>query len=157
MFKKAKDLTLSLMIVLLGIFIFTNFSTEVRENGNADAIVGKWKSSSFDYNIELYKSESEYEGKIIDIKKISLTKNKPLLDKLNPQRSLRNQPIIGMTNVTGFEYNQYDGIWEDGVFYNPGTGQTIKCTISMKDNNTLEVVGFLGFALTEVSMTWKRM
>lgn len=156
MFNKAKHLTLSLMIVLVGIFVFTNFSTKVSENGNADAIVGTWKSSNLDYNIELYKSDTEYEGKIVDTKK-RVSKNKPLLDKLNPQRSLRNQPIIGMTNVTGFEYNSYDDIWEDGILYNPGTGQTMKCTISMKDNNTLEVTGFLGFALTEVSMTWKRM
>lgn len=156
MFNKTKHLTFSLMIVLFGIFIFTNFSTKNSENGNADAIVGTWKSSSFDYNIELYKTNNEYEGKIVGGKKMK-SSNKPLLDKLNPQRNLRNQPIFGMTNVTDFEYNQYDEVWEDGIFYNPSTGQTIKCTIKMKDNNTLEVTGFLGFALTEISMTWKRM
>ena len=157
MFSKAKHLTFSLMIVLFGVFIFTNFSTKNSENGNADAIVGTWKSSSFDYKIELFKLENEYQGKIVGIRKIRSINNKPLVDKLNPQRSLRGQPIIGMTNITSFEYNEFDEIWEDGIFYNPSTGQTIKCNISMKDNNTLEVTGFLGFALTEISMVWERM
>jgi uncharacterized protein (DUF2147 family) len=156
MFNKAKHLTFSLMIVLFGVFVFTNFSTKSSENGNADAIVGTWKSSSFDYNIELYKLNNEYQGKIVGVKKTKLS-SKKLLDKLNPQRSLRGKPIIGMINITDFEYNQYDEIWEDGIFYNPSTGQTMKCTITMKDNSTLEVTGFLGFALTEVSMTWKKM
>lgn len=157
MFSKAKHLTFSLMIVLFGVFIFTNFSTKNSENGNADAIVGTWKSASFDYKIELYKADNEYKGKIVGLRKTRSITNKPLLDKLNPQRSLRNQPVVGMTNVSGFEYNEFDEIWEDGIFYNPSTGQTIKCTIRMKDNNTLEVSGFLGFALTEISMTWERI
>ena len=46
MFNKAKHLTLSLMIVLVGIFVFTNFSTKVSENGNADAIVGLAQNAS---------------------------------------------------------------------------------------------------------------
>ena len=51
----------------------------------------------------------------------------------------------------------YDKNWEDGMVYNPMTGETMKCTIQMLDKNKLELVGFVGFSLSEVKIIWNRV
>ena len=159
MLKKATLLriTISLSIAIFVIVSFTNSSLPELDNGNADAIIGTWKSENFNYHIELYKEGEFYDGKVVWMKNPNDGTGKPIKDKLNPQRNLREKAILGMINISGFEYNQYDEIWEEGIYYNPETGQTLKGIIKLSDNNTIELTGFLGFALSEVKMIWTRM
>lgn len=159
MLKKATLLRIitSLSIAFFAMALFTNSSTPEIESGNADAIIGTWKSENFNYHIELYKEGEYYDGKIIWMKNPNDGAGQPIKDRLNPQRNLREKAILGMVNISGFEYNQYDEIWEEGIYYNPETGQTLKGIIKLVDNNTIELTGFLGFALSEVKMIWTRM
>jgi uncharacterized protein (DUF2147 family) len=123
----------------------------------ADDIIGVWHPKDSDYKIELFKSDSEYHGKIIWLKEPNNSKGEPKKDKLNPQRSLRTQPILGMVNITEFEFNDIDDIWEDGLIYDPMTGETMKGTINLVNSNTIELTGFMGFSLSEVTLTWDRV
>lgn len=123
----------------------------------ADDIIGIWQPKESDYKIELFKSGGEYQGKIVWLKEPKNSKGEPKKDKLNPQRSLRAQTILGLVNITEFEFNDIDDIWEDGLIYNPMTGETMKGTIKLLDSNTIELTGFMGFSLSEVAFTWDRV
>ena len=158
MLKNTLHFTTSLIVATLAISFFAHFSLHQKGgNDNADAIIGVWKCDNINYNVELYKEGDYYDGKIIWMKNPSDGAGNPIKDKLNPQRNLREKTVLGMINMSGFEYNQYDNIWEEGTFYNPETGQTVKGIIKLKDNNTFEMTGFLGFALSEIQMTWTRV
>ncbi len=122
-----------------------------------DDIVGVWKPEKEDFKVELYKEDTEFAGKIVWMKDSNEKNGKPVLDKLNPQRNKRSQPILGLEVAERFEFNTYDKNWEDGMVYNPMTGETMKCTIQMLDKNKLELVGFVGFSLSEVKIIWNRV
>jgi uncharacterized protein (DUF2147 family) len=75
------------------------------------------------------------------------------VDGLNPDRSKRNRPLIGIEIVSGLRETQL-GVWTDGSLYNPDDGRTYTGTIRMR-NGTLELRGCaLGlFCGTQV---WRR-
>lgn len=123
----------------------------------ADDIIGVWHPKDSEYKIEMFKIDNEYQGKIVWLKNPNNTKGEPKKDKLNPKRSLRTQTILGMINITDFEFNDIDDVWEDGLIYDPTTGETMKGTVKFVDSNTLELTGFMGFSLSEVTITWNRV
>lgn len=124
---------------------------------NKDDILGVWHPKDEDFNIEIFKAEEEYHGKIVWLKNPTDGSGKAKLDKLNPQKNLRKKPILGLVAIKGFEFDDGEKIWDEGFIYNPMTGQSLKGSFKMIDSNTLELSGFLGFSLSEVQIIWKRM
>jgi len=124
---------------------------------DADDIIGVWHPKDSKMNIEIFKTSDEYKGKIVWLKEPKDAKGESIKDKLNPQRNLRTQDVLGMTNLTELEYNTVDETWEDGLIYNPMTGETMKASIKMINTNTLELTGFMGFSLSEVTVTWEKV
>ncbi|MBU3715157.1 MAG: DUF2147 domain-containing protein, partial [Ferruginibacter sp.] len=79
----------------------------------------------------------------------------PKLDKNHPDEKVRNRPIIGLTNTWGFVYKG-DNVWDDGLIYDPKNGNTYDCTITLKNQNTLEVRGYIGISLIGRTDVWTR-
>lgn len=57
--------------------------------------------------------------------------------------------------LTGFRFDG-DDEWKDGDIYDPESGKTYSCYLSLKDNNTLKVRGYIGVSLFGRSETWTR-
>lgn len=124
-------------------------------NLKKDSIVGKWSIFSNQAAIQIVEKNGIFEGKIIWLSET--TKNKlPTTDVNNIDKAKQKQPILNLTCLYGFQYNETYKIWEKGYFYNPLTGDTIKATLKMKDDNTIEMTGFAGFSLDFVNETWSR-
>ncbi|RZL30018.1 MAG: DUF2147 domain-containing protein, partial [Pedobacter sp.] len=47
--------------------------------------------------------------------------------------------------------------WIDGTIYDPKTGKTYSCNLTLKDNNTLNVRGYIGISIIGRSETFKRV
>lgn len=77
------------------------------------------------------------------------------IDDLNPDPALRGRPLDGLTIMTGFEY-QGDGRWKNGTVYDPNSGKTYKCTVTLLDADTLKIRGYIGISLLGRSETWTR-
>lgn len=123
---------------------------------DGDQIVGVWKNGEGTGMIKIYANEGKYQGKIVWLKEpIDPSTGKEKLDKNHPDESVHNRPIIGLINTWGFEYTG-DNIWENGKIYDPKNGNTYNCTIKMKNNNTLEVRGYIGISLIGRTDTWTR-
>ena len=123
----------------------------------ADVIIGSWSCYDNQLSIKIFKEGGEYKGRIVWLK-TSLDKNGlPLLDVKNPRKTDRSQPVLNMLNLYGFRYNATDKVWEDGFVYNPLTGETIKGTLELLDNNRLQMIGFVGFSLVRTTEIWTRM
>lgn len=79
------------------------------------------------------------------------------MDLHNPEKSLRDRPIIGLEIVHGFE-TAGDGEWDDATIYNPNNGKTYKCTAKLTDGGqTLEVRGYIGISLFGHTQEWTRV
>lgn len=79
----------------------------------------------------------------------------PRVDKFNPDPALRERPLLGITILHGFAY-EGDGVWKGGTIYDPNSGKTYKSTMTLVDQNTLKVRGYIGVSLFGRSDTWIR-
>jgi uncharacterized protein (DUF2147 family) len=124
-------------------------------NLKKDSIIGNWSVFSNQAAIQIIEKNGIFEGRIIWLSET--TKNKlPTTDVNNIEKAKRKQPILNLTCLYGFQYNATYQIWEKGYFYNPITGDTIKATLKMKDDNTIEMTGYAGFSLDFVTEIWLR-
>lgn len=125
-------------------------------NNEGDAIVGVWKNGEGTGMIKISKNGEKYQGKIVWLKEPNDPETgKPKLDKNHPDEKVRNRPVLGLINTWGFVYKG-DKTWDEGNIYDPKNGSTYDCTIRMKDNNTLEVRGYIGISLIGRTDTWTR-
>ncbi len=79
----------------------------------------------------------------------------PRLDDLNPDPELRDRPLHGITILQGFKY-EGDHVWKGGTIYDPNSGKSYKSSMTLVDQNTLKVRGFIGISLFGRSDTWTR-
>lgn len=122
----------------------------------ADSLIGNWSVMDNQAAIAISKNNDIFEGRIIWLLEPNDANDLPKLDIQNDEKSKRNQPLMLMTCLYGFEYNSTSNAWENGFFYNPFTGEIIKATLTMTDANTIEMKGYAGFSLEFVSETWVR-
>jgi uncharacterized protein (DUF2147 family) len=122
-----------------------------------DDILGVWKNGTGKGHIQIYKQGTKYYGKIIWLKDGVDPKGQIKKDQKNPDPALRNRPIVGLTMLKNFYYDDDDSEWTDGRIYNPSDGKEYKAYIKMADRNTLTVRGYVGISLFGKSDTWTRV
>ncbi len=69
---------------------------------------------------------------------------------------LKDKPVVGLTILWGLKQDGTKPIWAGGSVLDPAVGQTYKCKLTLKDEQTLEVRGYLGISLMGRSQVWKR-
>ncbi|MFM1808480.1 MAG: hypothetical protein RLZZ242_1205 [Bacteroidota bacterium] len=64
----------------------------------------------------------------------------------------KDQPIEGLIIIEGLEW---DGeAWTDGKILDPANGKQYSCTLTLEDDRTLNVRGYLGISLLGRTQTW---
>jgi len=128
------------------IFLSFNIFAQIKE---ADKILGVWLNEEKDGKVEIYKKSEKYFGKIV------YSKNSPNgYDRENPEPKLRNRKIVGLEILTNFEYNGV--VWEDGKIYDPKSGNTYSCKMTLENEKILYIRGFVGFSLLGRTTIWTR-
>ncbi len=123
---------------------------------NPDAILGFWKTGEGNAVVQIYKQGDKYFGKIATIKEPNdPTTGKPKLDIKNNNKQLQTRPLLGLVNLRDFKFIKQNS-WKEGNIYDPKTGNDYSCKITMIDNNTIEVRGYMGISLIGRTDTWKR-
>src|SRR5690606_10818817 len=70
--------------------------------------------------------------------------------------ALRDQPLLGLRIVDGFQYANGQ-LWEDGTVYDPESGRTYCGKITLINKNELRLRGNLcGLSLLGRNDTWTR-
>src|SRR4051812_26275944 len=90
---------------------------------NADAILGKWLSATGEGQIQIYKKDNKFFGKLSWIKVPNEDSGKPKVDDHNPDKNLRSRPILGLELLKNFTFDG-DNVYEDGTIYDPKSGKT---------------------------------
>ncbi|MFO7702350.1 DUF2147 domain-containing protein [Psychroflexus maritimus] len=140
-------------ILLAGVFLMslTGFAQD------ADALVGVWEPGHGKAKVKIDQIDDKFYGKIVWLKEPNdPATDKPKLDKNNPDESMRDVPLRGYRILKDFQYKG-DGVWEDGTIYDPEKGETYDCVITMKDDNTLDIRGYIGVKTFGRSDTWRRL
>jgi len=122
---------------------------------NKDAIIGKWINSSGEAHVDITKRGDQYFGKIVWLKEPKDEKGATKTDVKNPDERLKSKPILGLEILKNFVFE--DGKWTDGKIYDPKSGKTYSCNMTMKGNDVLNMRGYVGISLIGRSETWKRV
>jgi uncharacterized protein (DUF2147 family) len=118
-----------------------------------DDITGYWLTNGDrPAKIQIYRRGDQFFGKIVNLQ--AMENGTVMVDKENPDRSLRDQPVMGLEMLKGFRFDKHK--WNAGKIYDPMKGKTYRCTISLKDQNTLKVRGYVGISLLGRTEVWTR-
>ncbi len=139
----------------VSLFLIVSFAFSTLAQ-NKDAILGKWLNASGEGQILIYKKGEHYFGKLIWLKKPDDEKGNVKLDNKNPNSSFKSRPLLGLELLKDFTY-EGDGIWEDGSIYDPKTGKTYSCKMSMISSDKLDIRGYVGISLLGRTETWTRV
>lgn len=132
---------------------FTFSANAVAQSKNA--VVGVWKNGEGTAMVQIYEKSDKFYGKIVWLKIPNDANNKPKTDVNNPNEKLQSRPLKGLENLVGFVYKG-DNTWDDGTIYDPKNGNDYSCTMTLTDNNTLEVRGYVGVSVFGRTDVWKR-
>lgn len=143
-----------LLIALVFTFCLPIFASSQAE---ADKLIGVWEPSHGKARVKVEKIGTKYYGKIVWLKEPNDPEtNQPKVDKNNPDASQRNVPLKGFRILKDFIYSG-KGEWSEGTIYDPENGNTYKCIIKMKDDNTLDIRGYIGVEALGRTDVWKRL
>ncbi|MFZ4262813.1 DUF2147 domain-containing protein [Sphingobacterium sp. HJSM2_6] len=114
-----------------------------------DPILGKWENPSAEGRIEIYKKGDKYFGKLYWIKDASKK------DSKNPDEKLQNRLIQGTEILTNF--SKKGSSFEGGEIYDPKSGKTYSCKMTLKGADRLDIRGFVGLSILGRTETWKKI
>jgi uncharacterized protein (DUF2147 family) len=80
----------------------------------------------------------------------------PLRDVHNPDPALRARQVEGLEVLRGL-MQRADGTWTDGSIYDPASGYTYRCQLSLDGNDRLRLRGYVGVPLIGRTTTWTRV
>ena len=144
-----------LTLAALFLFMLPAYNIINAQTKDADRIIGKWYTEENKSLIEIYKKGDKYYGKMVWLKTPLNDEGKPKVDDKNPDVKLQNTPLIGLVILHDMEYDG-DNEWDDGEIYDPESGNTYSCLITLTNNNQIDMRGYIGFSLFGRSTTWVR-
>ncbi|MCI5058523.1 MAG: DUF2147 domain-containing protein [Flavobacteriales bacterium] len=123
-----------------------------------DELIGIWESGNGKARVKVDKISDKFYGRIVWLREpIDPETGKPKVDKNNPDESQHNVPLKGYRMLKDFKYNKDDKEWVDGTIYDPESGSLYSCVIKMKDENTLDIRGYIGVKTLGRTDEWKRL
>ncbi len=120
----------------------------------SEAIEGLWITADGDGLVEFQVQDEQLSGVIVGSASDPNHIKPPRFDYLNPDASLRQRPLLGLAIVTNLLSSGNDE-WK-GKVYDPNTGKTYQCTITLLDSNTLKLRGYIGFSILGKTRIWTR-
>jgi uncharacterized protein (DUF2147 family) len=139
-----------LIITILSVFAVLIAFSQTNED-----ILGEWYNAEKDAVITLFEEGETVSGKITWIKFPNDQNGNPKTDHLNPDENLRSRPRLGMVMLNGFVYDK-DNVWENGKLYDPKKGKTYSGMMTLKNIDTIDLRGYIGFSFIGRSSTWTR-
>ncbi len=119
-------------------------------------IEGVWTTEKGDSKIQFHKSGGFYSAKLIWFAPKNGEGMETRKDKHNPNEALRTRPLLGINIITGLRHAEKND-YEDGKAYDPSSGKTYSCKVTVNSNKQLTMRGFVGFSLIGKSVIWKRV
>ncbi|MFT5125422.1 MAG: hypothetical protein ACI9TH_002152 [Kiritimatiellia bacterium] len=123
-------------------------------------ITGLWDAEDKKSQVEIFKLDDLWHGKIATLKKPLTPEGepnagKPKIDHKNPDTAKRDDPIIGLQIIKNFSQAS-ETEWTGGTIYDPKNGETYKCKITKQKDGGLKVRGFIGVSLIGRTTIWTR-
>ncbi len=140
-----------IVTILLAFVVWLQLPAMAAEPG--DAVLGVWHTTDDKGRVLVFKDNNHYCAKIVSIKDPNWPASdeegmggKPKNDRRNPDPKLRSRSIAGIRFMNDFVYDG-NNLWQHGKIYDPESGNTYRCKMSMISTNQLKVRGYVGIPL----------
>jgi uncharacterized protein (DUF2147 family) len=115
---------------------------------SAESIIGNWISPKKDSEIQIFKINNKYFGKIVWGEGESTKENE------NPDSKLRNRDMTGLIILSNFEFQDDELI--NGTLWDPREGKTYSGVITIISKNEINIRGYAGLSLFGRSEVWTK-
>ncbi len=151
---------IALLLVGLGLLaaaalISVPASTQGTGTQISTSVAGLWLDNEGKARVEIAPCGGEMCGRIVWLKEPLDPKGKPWTDILNPEAAKKVRPICGLQIIGGLK-PATNGTWTGGWVYDPEEGKQFNLELSLKDANTLTVLGYVGLRLLSETFYWQR-
>ena len=148
-----------LFFCLLMSLLLTDLRLQAQSNYKADDINGEWWTPDNDGRMIFFRSEGKYFGMVSWLKRANdPVDGKPRRDKLNPDPSLRDRPLLHLILFSDFTFDAAKGKYTGGSIYDAeDSGKKYSCWLKLVDHNVLEIHGYVGFSLIGKSVFFTRV
>jgi len=118
---------------------------------------GIWWADRGAARVEIREEQGELRGRIVWLHRPFGDDGCPLADRENPDTDLRSREILGLELLRGLRRAEVDSdTWTGGELYDPNSGRTYRCSLTVKGPDEIELRGYLGIELLGRSVRWFR-
>jgi uncharacterized protein (DUF2147 family) len=119
------------------------------------SIVGIWLNQDKAAKIQIYEQGGKLFGKIVWLKEPN-ENGKPKTDNKNPDKARHNDPVINSVVLKNFVFDG-NSTWEDGTIYDARSSSTYSCYLTLQEDKTLKVRGYVGISWFGQTNIWTRI
>jgi uncharacterized protein (DUF2147 family) len=124
--------------------------------GAAATPVGLWYAEGGAARIAIEPCGNELCGRVVWLRSPLDEDGCELRDRHNRDPILRDRPIIGLQILDGLK-SRPGNSWDGGTIYDPATGITYTCNLSLDGDDRLRLHGYVGIPLLGRTTTWIRV
>lgn len=120
--------------------------------------VGRWYAEGGAAQVEIESCGGEICGRVVWLRSPYDENGCALLDRQNPDETLQQRRVLGLEILRGLRRPEdTDQTWTGGTIYDPSSGSTYRATLTVVDENRLEVRGYIGIPLIGRTASWFRV
>jgi len=145
--------------LLILICISVNSPTRAQNLPTCDQVCGKWMSTEKNLVVQVFKEGETFKAKIVWFDD-SDDKSRPMdlrPDSQNPDKTLRDRKILGMSVLEKLVYVPKTNSWEKGVIYDASHGRYWESSAYIDTDGELKVTGYWHFKFIGRTLTFTRM
>jgi uncharacterized protein (DUF2147 family) len=132
----------------------TQAATATASPAPGDGLLGEWWTEGNQGRVRMTRDK---EGLYRGTTTCCVHKNdedNPEIDTKNPNPALRTRSTVGILIIWKLKYE--DGEYVDGHVYNPRDGKSYRIKMTIIDNETVKIRGYMGIPLLGQTQIWKR-
>jgi uncharacterized protein (DUF2147 family) len=118
--------------------------------------VGFWYAEGGAAQVTIESCGSELCGRVVWLRSPLDEDGCDLRDRHNPDQTLRSRRVMGLEVLRGLK-PQPNGTWASGSIYDPATGNTYTCHLTLDGDDRLRLRGYVGIPLLGRTTTWTRV
>ena len=146
-----------IILITLLMAILAPMAAQNALNNSADNIVGTYSGKQGDdpFRVKIVRlADGTYRGQIVWMERDRDAQGNKILDKKNPDKTLRNKPADRIVIFSGLRYDSKEHCWNGTKIYDPQRGLRAKMEARFTADGQLRVKGTL-MGISE-SVYWKK-
>ncbi len=129
-----------------------------RAHADAGAPEGLWYAEGGAAQVEIARCGAALCGTVVWLRSPFDEDGCPLTDRANPEEGLRDRSMVGIQILRDLKpAAQVPGSWTDGLIYDPTSGRTYRCNLSLDGPDRIRLRGYVGITLLGRTTTWVRV